>query len=341
MTQPVLLEARGLEVAFGGEETEVVAVRGTDLVVRRGQIVGLAGESGSGKSTVALAVTRLLRGGRVMAGSALWYGNPAEPIDLITADDQSLRGVRWAGISMVFQSAMNVLNPVITVGSQIDDVLSAHQPQSSKAERQARARELLQMVGIPSDRVRAFPHELSGGMRQRVMIALALALQPQLVILDEPTTALDVVMQRQILSQVQRLQAEQGFAVVFITHDLSLLIEAADDIMVMYAGRVVEEAGADDLYRRPWHPYSQGLLRSFPRVQGKRQELAGIGGSPPTPTDLPSGCPFHPRCPRAMDRCKEKEPALVLRSDAQGAKRKVACILYQEAEAPVGAGHGH
>jgi peptide/nickel transport system ATP-binding protein len=336
----VLLEVEGLSVAFGREDTIVSAVRNASLTLHRGEVLGVAGESGSGKSTLAFALTQLLKGdGRVTAGTAHWHGDTAGPVDLLTADPAALRRIRWAGISIVFQSAMNALNPVLTVGRQLDVVLRAHRPDWNKAKRAERSKELLQMVGIPPERVKAFPHELSGGMRQRTMIAIALALNPQLVILDEPTTALDVVMQRQVLSEIDRLRREFGFAVIFITHDLSLLIEAADNILVMYAGGIVETASAADLYHHPMHPYSQGLLRSFPKVQGDRVELTGIPGNPPDAREVPAGCPFHPRCYAAMDRCRSEPPRLVQRRDETGAERRVACLLYEELQLEGAASH--
>jgi oligopeptide/dipeptide ABC transporter ATP-binding protein len=308
-------------------------VRDAGFTINRGEVVGIAGESGSGKSTLAFAVARLLRGdGRITSGRVLWSGPGGRPLDLATASDESLRKVRWVGISIVLQSAMNAMNPVLSVRNQIEDVIRAHEPELSRRQRLERVGNLLEMVGIPATRAGAFPHELSGGMRQRAMIALALALSPQLVILDEPTTALDVVMQRQILDRLNDLRRELGFAVLFITHDLSLLLETADEILVMYAGAVVEKARALDIYKEPMHPYTAGLLRSFPKLQGEKLELLGIPGSPPNLRNLPSGCPFHPRCPRVMDGCSKEVPAFVPRSQGDdGGGREVACFLFDEA----------
>jgi peptide/nickel transport system ATP-binding protein len=212
---------------------------------------------------------------------------------------------------------------VISAGTQLDDVLRTHRPGMSRPERTARARELLSLVGIPADRLSSYPHQLSGGMRQRVMIAMALALEPEIVIMDEPTTALDVVVQRQILGQMMRLRETLGFSVVFITHDISLLVEFSDRIAIMYGGRVVEEAPADEIYRAAKHPYSQGLLASFPALRGPRRELKGIPGSPPDLRSMPAGCPFHPRCPHAMDVCGERMPSL----ESVEERRRVACWL--------------
>jgi peptide/nickel transport system ATP-binding protein len=286
-----LLELRGLAVDYGS----LRAVNGVDLEIRAGEIVGLAGESGSGKSTVANAAMQILRPpAHVTAGSVLFRGD-----DLVGKSTEELRRYRWRNVSMVFQSAMNALNPVTRVGDQFVDMMRAHQRISARLAL-AQAGELLELVGIDRRRVNAYAHELSGGMRQRVIIAMALALQPELVILDEPTTALDVVVQREILQQVQDLQRELGFAVLLITHDVSLLLEIADRIAIMYAGEIVETAPAERLAANPLHPYTQGLLQSFPPLSGPRVRLKGIGGSPPDLREPPSGCRFHPRCPECL-----------------------------------------
>jgi peptide/nickel transport system ATP-binding protein len=227
----------------------------------------------------------------------------------------------------VLQSAMNALNPVYRIGAQITDVLRAHRPAMSKEARLARAAELLELVDIPADRLRSYPHQLSGGMRQRVMIAIALALDPQVVILDEPTTALDVVTQREILEELMRLRDRLGFSVMFITHDLSLLVEVADSIAVMYAGRLVERAGAREIFRAPRHPYSLGLLNSFPSLHGARRYMEGIPGSPPDLRDPPAGCPFHPRCGYAFDRCRTENPPLL---DLGGFPARAAACWLQD-----------
>jgi peptide/nickel transport system ATP-binding protein len=223
---------------------------------------------------------------------------------------------------------MNALNPVLTIGSQLTDVLKAHRPDLDRRARKARAGELLGLVGITADRLGSFPHELSGGMRQRVMIAMALALEPDVLIMDEPTTALDVVTQREILEELVGLRDRLGFAVLFITHDLSLLIELADTIAVMYAGRVVEYAAAASLFRAPRHPYTAGLLNSFPSLHGERKAMTGIPGSPPDLRNVPSGCPFHVRCPHAMEICEQQEPKLT--ELASSGQRAAACWLQTE-----------
>jgi peptide/nickel transport system ATP-binding protein len=316
-----LLELRSLAVDYG----QVRAVDGVDLQIRAGEIVGLAGESGSGKSTVANAAMQILRPpARVIRGSVLFQGE-----DLVGRSEEELRRFRWRNVSMVFQSAMNALNPVMRVGDQFVDMMRAHE-RISHRRALADAGDLLELVGIDRRLVRAYAHELSGGMRQRVIIAMALALRPELVILDEPTTALDVIVQREILQQVQDLQRELGFAVLFITHDLSLLLEVADRIAIMYAGEIVETAPAGRLAASPLHPYTQGLLNSFPPLTGPRTRLTGIGGSPPDLRDPPPGCRFHPRCPECLPERRQlyarqttERPVLLEREPSHS----VACHL--------------
>jgi peptide/nickel transport system ATP-binding protein len=327
-----ILEINDFSVDYGVDEGSVRAVDRVSLHLDRSKVLGVAGESGSGKSTLVYGFSRLLRApGVITGGTALFNvgpsseGEPDEFIDLIEANEATLRRVRWTQISVVIQSALNALNPVVRVGSLFDQVFKAHRREMSKADRRARSVELLELVGLDQDRLQRFPHELSGGQRQRIMIALALALDPQLVIMDEPTTALDVVTQREILGELAELRARFGFAMIFITHDLSLLVELADEIVVMYAGRLVERAGARALYEAPRHPYTLGLLNSFPPMHGERQELTGIAGSPPDLSDLPTGCAFHPRCPYAMERCVTDSPPLAKTGEDD---RSVACWLH-------------
>jgi len=328
-----LLEIRGLCVDYGQGPGAVHAVTDADLVLHRGEVLGLAGESGSGKSTLVMAATRLLRPpGVITDGEVRFYPADGPMVDLLAADYGDLRVLRWSQISLVLQSAMNALNPVMTIRTQLTDALAAHSTRMSRRERQVRAIELLEMVGISSDRLTSHPHELSGGMRQRVMIAMALALRPQVVIMDEPTTALDVVTQREILEELKDLREQFGFAIVFITHDLSLLIEIADSIAVMYAGRLVERAPASALFHAPRHPYTLGLLSSFPPLHGPRAPMTGIPGSPPDLRMLPSGCVFHPRCKFAFDRCAEQAPPLEIVGARPG--RLAACWL-QLGDTPV------
>jgi peptide/nickel transport system ATP-binding protein len=347
-----LLAITGLCVDYGFGDGAVHAVVDADLVLRRGEVLGLAGESGSGKSTLAQSITRLLRAPGVITGGQVLFhvGETASAsratstgrasattapagrtVNLLDAGAAELRALRWSHLAVVLQSAMHALNPVLSVGAQLTDVLGAHWPELDRSARRSRAGELLEMVGIPADRLGNYAHELSGGMRQRVMIAMALALEPQLVIMDEPTTALDVVTQREILEELMELRDRLGFSILFITHDLSLLIEIADTIAVMYAGRIVETAGAKQLYRAPRHPYSLGLLRSFPALHGPRQPMTGIGGSPPDLRQLPDGCVFHPRCPYVMDKCRTQAPPLV---SLNATERAVACWLQDTDAVP-------
>ncbi|MEU8263829.1 ABC transporter ATP-binding protein [Micromonospora sp. NPDC048999] len=333
MSEPVL-EIRGLHVDYGLGDEAVHAVNGVDLTLHRGEVLGLAGESGSGKSTLAYGLTRLLPPpGVISGGQVLYHPLDGPSVDVLTLTPARLRQFRWAEASIVFQGAMNSLNPVHRISTQLLDAIKAHEPKSTAAGRLARARELLRLVGISADRLDSYPHQLSGGMRQRVMIAMALALEPQVVIMDEPTTALDVVMQRQILGQLAELRERLDFAVLFITHDLSLLAEFSDRIAIMYGGRIVEQAPAAELYRRALHPYTDGLLHSFPALRGPRRELTGIAGSPPDLRAMPSGCAFHPRCPKAFDPCDKELPPLGPPGEGHPG-RAVSCWLHPAA-APV------
>jgi peptide/nickel transport system ATP-binding protein len=290
-----VLELRGLAIEYRLADRRVRAVDGVDLEIGEGEIIGLAGESGCGKSTIANAVMQILRPpAQIVGGQILFRGE-----DVTAMSPDELRRFRWRNVAMVFQSAMNALNPLMRVEDQFLDMMRAHKRISSRQAR-AEAGELLELVGIDRRRLRSYPHELSGGMRQRVIIAMALALQPQLVILDEPTTALDVVVQREILQQVREIQRQLGFSVLFITHDLSLLLELAHRIAIMYAGEIVEIATAEQLASEPRHPYTQGLLQSFPPLHGPLTRLTGIPGSPPDLSSPPAGCRFHPRCPHCL-----------------------------------------
>jgi peptide/nickel transport system ATP-binding protein len=327
-----VLEIKNFCVDYGVGDNMVRAVNDVSLNLRRSKVLGIAGESGSGKSTLVYAMTRLLRSPGIISGGEVILNvtnesdeKLEETVDLVTANEKKLRKIRWSHVSIVLQSALSALNPVLRVGKEFDEVLKTHRKKMTKVERRDRAVELLKMVGLNEDRLDRFPHELSGGQRQRIMIAIALALDPELVIMDEPTTALDVVTQREILNELDELRARFGFAMIFITHDLSLLVELADEIVVMYAGEIVERAGAHELYGSPRHPYTLGLLNSFPPLHGARHELEGIPGSPPDLAALPIGCNFSPRCPFVMDRCRAEAPPLARLGDAD---RAVACWLH-------------
>jgi oligopeptide/dipeptide ABC transporter ATP-binding protein len=304
--RPPVLEIRDLSIVYRTPAGDVKAVDHIDLALAPGETVGLAGESGSGKSTLALGACRLLRPPAVITGGSVTYRGsrvPQEGVEILDQNSRDLRKLRWREISIVFQSAMNALNPVLRIRDQLGDVLDAHL-KLKRDEKRERLEMLLDLVGIPRERLRSYPHELSGGMRQRVMIAMALAVDPEVVIMDEPTTALDVVVQREILAQIVALQQRLHFAVLFITHDLSLLLEIADRIAIMYAGRLLEIGTAEQIHNSPAHPYTRGLLQSFPSVHGARKELAGIPGSPPDLRSLPPGCPFIPRCRYASEPCQ-------------------------------------
>ncbi|MCG5218496.1 ABC transporter ATP-binding protein [Streptosporangium sp. KLBMP 9127] len=319
-----VLEIRGLSVDYLSAGGTVHAVDDVSLDLRRGEILGLAGESGSGKSTLAHAIGRLLRPPAMITAGSVVYHRKDEQVDVLKLAPKALRAFRWKELAVVFQSAMNSLNPVMAVGAQIDDVLRIHEPDMSRKARGERVVELLRRVGISADRRKSYPHELSGGMRQRAAIAIALALNPEVIVMDEPTTALDVVVQRDILHEIRTLKDEYGFAVIFITHDLSLLMEISDRIAIMYAGRVVETGTAKELHRSPRHPYTLGLLRSFPKLRGPREDLLGIPGTPPDLRDLPPGCAFHPRCQSAFDDCGRVSPRLL-----PGPHGEVACLLNE------------
>jgi peptide/nickel transport system ATP-binding protein len=313
-----LLDVQDLIVDYFSARGRVRAVDHISFSIQPGEIVGLAGESGCGKSTTAFAILRLLKPPTRIGGQILFKGQ-----DLVPMDKDELQQYRWRRISMVFQSAMNALNPVLSVGAQFVDMMQTHED-ISKSEALHRAGDLMQMVGIDKSRLDSFAHELSGGMRQRVVIAMALALNPQLILMDEPTTALDVVVQREILQELQDLQQRLGFAVLFITHDLSLLVEFSNRIAVMYAGEIVEMAESQTLFRDPKHPYTVGLMSSFPSLVGEKKVISGIPGSPPDLSNPPRGCRFHPRCPycteyktRVHPELQEVEPGHL-----------VACHLY-------------
>ncbi len=306
----VVLRVDDLWVEYAARRGVVKAVRGVSFAVHRGESLALIGESGSGKTTLGLALIRLLpRTARIPQGRVRYYRAGGES-DVLALSPTELRQYRWQECAMVFQSALNALNPVLRVADQFADTARAHGA-ADGAETQERARELLRLVQLEPDRVlHAYPHELSGGMRQRVLIAMGLLLDPQLIILDEPTTALDILTQRAVIDVLRRLRQELEFSLIFISHDLSLAAELADRVATMYAGAIVEIGDVYEIFARPRHPYTQGLIRAVPTVTGDLRELASIPGSPPDLIDLPPGCKFAPRCPYAEDRCQQGEPVL-------------------------------
>lgn len=319
MAEPsdVLLKLDALCVDYWTDAGRVRAVDQVSFELRRGEVLGLAGESGSGKSTLAKALMRILGPPGVITGGHVWF----EGQDVTEMNEEALRAFRWQKVSMVFQSAMNALNPVATVGDQILDTLQAHQPGTSRVDGLARARELLTLVGIAPDRIASYPHQLSGGMRQRVVIAIALALNPTLLIMDEPTTALDVVVQKEILQRIATLKDDLGFSILFITHDLPLMLQLCDRVGVLYAGRMAELGPASDLKDAPSHPYTEGLMNAFPTIDGPKEDLQVLRGASPSLLDPPSGCRFHPRCPYATEVCDQSHPPLSRLSP----RHEVAC----------------
>ncbi|MBR0679148.1 ABC transporter ATP-binding protein [Roseomonas eburnea] len=307
-TNDGLLSIEGLRTVFRTHGGEIAAVDGVDLSVPRGRTLGIVGESGCGKSVLSLSVMRLIaHPGRVAAGRVMLDGR-----DLVQLPAGEMRDVRGSQVAMIFQEPMTSLNPVHTVGFQITEAMRAHDARASAAELRERAIEALNRVRIPAPERRfdEYPHQLSGGMRQRVMIAMALACRPKLLIADEPTTALDVTVQAQILDLLRDLQQETGMSIILITHDLGVVAEMADEVAVMYAGRVVERAPAGALFNDPMHPYTLGLLGSVPRLDEERESLLAIDGSVPPPFALPRGCRFHPRCPFATAECRTEQPPL-------------------------------
>jgi peptide/nickel transport system ATP-binding protein len=322
-TTSELLAMHDVHVAYRTSEGPLPAVRGVDLVVHEGEVVGVAGESGCGKSTLASTVLRLQPRDAAVEGRIEVLGQ-----DVTSMKWGDLRALRWAGASIVFQGALHSLNPVHRVGRQIAEPIEVHEPDLPKAQVDARVAELLDQVGLSAARSRAYPHQLSGGQKQRVMIAMALACRPRLIVADEPTTALDVMVQAQILDLLGDLVRDLGVGLLIISHDLSVLADVCDRVLVMYAGRVVESGSAEQVFTDPLHPYTAALSGAFPRIgdPAARYAPAGLAGDPPDPRSLPRGCSFVPRCPRAEERCAQAEPPLVEVRPG----RPVACIRVGE-----------
>jgi peptide/nickel transport system ATP-binding protein len=320
VTEP-LLEVDALTVDYLTDTADVRAVDHVSFTLGPGEFLGIVGESGCGKSTLLFAVAQLLSPpGEVTGGSVVFRGS-----DMVRLSPAELRNTRWSEYSVVMQSAMNALNPVLTVADQMRDACRAHSSMSSK-EIEARSREVLRLVSIDPVHLHSYPHQLSGGMRQRAMIAMALLFTPDLVIMDEPTSALDVVAQRSLMVQIKELQEQLGFAIIFVTHDMSLVSHFSDRVLVMYAGQVAELAKTEELFDRPLHPYSQGLLSAFPSLRGPKVRLLGIPGAPPDLANPPAGCRFAPRCPSAESRCTAAEVPLY---PVNGSL--VRCVLQENA----------
>jgi peptide/nickel transport system ATP-binding protein len=316
-----LLEIRDLCVDYVTNAGDVRAVDHVDLTLNPGEFLAIVGESGCGKSTLLFAVAQLLSPPAEIAGGSVSFKGR----DMVRLTETELRHTRWRDYSVVMQSAMNALNPMKSIEAQFVDAMRAHSDMTA-AQIHERAAEVLKLVGVDPVHLRSYPHQLSGGMRQRAMIAMALLFTPELVIMDEPTSALDVVAQRSLMSQIKELQQRLGFAVIFVTHDMSLVSHYSDRLAVMYGGQLAELAATKSLFEKPLHPYSAGLLDAFPSIHGPRRELTGIPGSPPDLAHPPAGCRFQPRCPKAMAECSVREPELYS-IDAS----VVRCLLYEEA----------
>ena len=309
MTDNNLLEIRDLTVLYHTEEDDVHALTNVSLTLKKGETLGLVGETGAGKTTTALSIMRLLpkRVGEIRTGEIFFEGR-----DLLKATEADMRAIRGASISMIFQDPMTSLNPTIKVGDQIAESIHLHHPDMKKPEVEKRVDEILEMVGIPAVRKSEYPHQFSGGMKQRVVIAIALALEPQLLIADEPTTALDVTIQAQVLQMMSDLQKKLGTSTILITHDLGVVSQTCDRVAVMYAGEIVESGTAEDIFLGDrHHPYTTGLFGSLPDLNKETRRLSPIDGLMPDPADLPKGCKFNPRCPHCTDICRSCEPALI------------------------------
>jgi len=318
-TRPIL-EVKDLIVDYASDHGPVRAVDRVSLEVAPGEFLGIVGESGCGKSTLLFAIARLLSPpASIVSGEVRFQGR-----DMVKLDDEELRHVRWRHYSVVMQSAMNALNPVLSVGEQLRDAIVAHEEMGSR-KIHARSEEVMRLVGIDPIHLKSYPHQLSGGMRQRAMIAMALVFTPELVIMDEPTSALDVVAQRSLMLQIKELQKKIGFAAIFVTHDMSLVSHFSDRLAIMYAGQVMELGDTKQVFADPKHPYSVGLLGSFPSIHGPKVPLRGIPGSPPDLAHPPARCRFHPRCPRRFAPCSTTEPELYAKEGSLA-----RCLLYAD-----------
>jgi len=318
-----LLDVQDLKTYYSTLRGSVKAVEGVNFQVEKGQALGLAGESGCGKTTVALSILRILPlGGKILGGKILFNGE-----DLVNLEkDEMRKKVRWKGISLVFQGAMNALNPVYKVGDQIAEAILLHETKVSKREAKDRTGKLLEMVGIEKSRADNYPHEFSGGMRQRALIAMSLACNPDLLIADEPGTALDVIVQAQVLKLMKELKDRLNLGMILITHDLSIIAETCEKCAIMYAGKIVESGDVVTIFKKPLHPYTQGLMDAFPSIKTAKKEMTSIRGFPPDLLNPPSGCRFHPRCSQAMSICKEEEPRFIEVSGGH----YVACHLVKK-----------
>ncbi|KXZ40229.1 peptide/nickel transport system ATP-binding protein [Alkalithermobacter thermoalcaliphilus JW-YL-7 = DSM 7308] len=316
-----LLDVKNLTIHYITEDGTVKAVNGVDIELKKGETLGLVGETGAGKTTTALGIMRLVPNppGKILSGEIYFEGN-----DILKISEADMRKIRGNKISMIFQDPMTSLNPVMTVGEQIAEVIEIHEGLNKK-DAIEKAKKMLELVGIPGARHVDYPHQFSGGMKQRVVIAIALACNPQLLIADEPTTALDVTIQAQVLDMMKKLKEEFETAMILITHDLGVVAEVCDKVAIMYAGEVIESASIEDLFNNPKHPYTIGLFGSIPNLEEEVERLNPIKGLMPDPTNLPSGCPFHPRCPKATELCKTQVP----KNTDLGNGHKVRCLIYE------------
>jgi len=316
-----VLQLDGLTTNYRTLRGWVRAAENVSFDIGPGEALGVVGESGCGKTTVALSILKILpQGGRIRSGKILFEGR-----DLVPLNDREMRKVRWKGISIVFQGAMNALNPVFKVGDQIIEAIRLHEPDVSRSDARTRAEALFELVGVESSRLENYPHEFSGGMRQRSLIAMALACNPKVLVADEPGTALDVIVQAQVLRLMSDLKEKLGLSMMLISHDLSIVAEVCEKVAIMYAGHVVEYGKIDAVFKEPLHPYTQGLLGAFPSIKGERKKMLSIPGQPPDLLSPPPGCPFTPRCPFAMDICKTEFPDLKKMGSGD---HYVSCYLY-------------